>query len=49
MWGFWPRPGRIRHRTKRVVVEYTGDVSVSTGTYAATRVDEYCSPDVVTD
>ena len=29
--GFWPRPGRIRPRTKRIVVEYTGDVPVSTG------------------
>ena len=30
--GVWERPGRIRPRTKRVVVEYTGDVPVSTGT-----------------
>ena len=27
--GVLPRPGRIRPRTKRVVVKYTGDVPVS--------------------
>ena len=28
----WPRTGRIRPRTERVVIEeYTGDVPVSTG------------------
>ena len=30
--GVWPRLGRIRPRTKRAVVEYTGDISVLTGT-----------------
>ena len=29
--GVWPRQSRIRPRTKRVVVEYAGDVPVSTG------------------
>ena len=29
--GVWSRQSRIRPRTKRVVVEYAGDVPVSTG------------------
>ena len=46
--GVWSRQSRIRPRTKRVVVEYVGDVPVSTGMLPPESTVG-CYPDVLVD